>query len=210
MSLPYEIMFHNMDKSEAVEARVREKVAHLEELYDRLTRCRVTIEAPHRNHRKGNRYQVRIVLDVPHGPLVVSHGPGKSHAHEDVYVAIRDSFSAATRQLEDYVRTRRGKVGRAGVIDDEALPGHPDFDGNLVQLALVVMTMRRLDGYAAPHDSVGKPLKAFSLFPDPCFDRVRPVHIPEDDFQGNVHLAIRSSQPHQRCVDSALHDRSRH
>ena len=73
-----------------------------------------------------------------------------------------------------------GMVGRAGVIDDEIFPGHPDFDGNLVQLALVVMTMRRLDGYAAPHDLVGKPLKALSLFPNPRFDRVRPVHIPED------------------------------
>ena len=110
MSLSYEIMFHNMDKSEAVEARVREKVAHLEELYERLTRCRVTIEAPHRNHRKGNRYQVRILLDVPHGPLVVSHGPGRNEAHKDVYLAIRDAFHAAERRLKEHNEKLRGDV----------------------------------------------------------------------------------------------------
>lgn len=110
MSLSYEIMFHNMDKSEAVEARVREKVAHLEELYERLTRCRVTIEAPHKNHRKGNRYQVRILLDVPHGPLVVSHGSGRNEAHKDVYLAIRDAFHAAERQLKEHSEKLRGDV----------------------------------------------------------------------------------------------------
>ena len=101
MPLPYEIIFHNMDKSEAVESRVREKVAHLEDLYERVTRCRVTIEAPHKNHRKGNSYQVRILLDVPQGPLVVSHDPGDVHAHKDVYLAIRDAFQVAERQLKE-------------------------------------------------------------------------------------------------------------
>ena len=32
------------------------------------------------------------------------------HAHEDVYVAIRDAFDAAVRRLEDQVRRVRGNV----------------------------------------------------------------------------------------------------
>jgi cold shock CspA family protein len=40
---------------------------------------------------------------------VTRSGP-KDHAHEDVYVAIRDAFDAAVRRLEDHVRERRGKV----------------------------------------------------------------------------------------------------
>ena len=47
---------------------------------------------------------------MPGKSLIINHAGPANHAHEDVYVAIRDSFSAATRQLEDYVRTRRGKV----------------------------------------------------------------------------------------------------
>lgn len=110
MSLPIEIIFHNMDKSEAVEARVREKSEHLEKLDERLTSCRVTIEAPHKSHRKGNIYQVRIQLDVPQGPIVVSHEPGDIHAHKDVYLAIRDAFHAAERQLKEYRQKLRGDV----------------------------------------------------------------------------------------------------
>ena len=32
------------------------------------------------------------------------------HAHEDVYVAIRDAFDAAVRRLEDQARKMRGNV----------------------------------------------------------------------------------------------------
>ncbi|MGI9476745.1 MAG: HPF/RaiA family ribosome-associated protein [Hyphomicrobiaceae bacterium] len=101
MSLPLEITFHNMDRSDAVEARVREKIDHLAKLTDRMMNCRVTIEAPHKHHQKGNAYQVRILLDTPQGQVVVSRDPGDVHAHRDVYVAIRDAFDAAERQLKD-------------------------------------------------------------------------------------------------------------
>ena len=42
--------------------------------------------------------------------MVEHHEPSKHAAHEDVYVALRDAFSAAGRKLQDYVRRRRGKV----------------------------------------------------------------------------------------------------
>jgi cold shock CspA family protein len=46
-----------------------------------------------------------VRLTVPGGKEIVSsHDPGPDEAHEDVYVAIRDSFNAAKRQLEDYAR----------------------------------------------------------------------------------------------------------
>jgi len=38
----------------------------------------------------------------------VSREPGQHHAHEDVFVAIRDAFDAAQRQLADYARRQRG------------------------------------------------------------------------------------------------------
>ena len=36
--------------------------------------------------------------------------PDDKHAHEDVYVAIRDAFDAARRQLQDQLRESQGKV----------------------------------------------------------------------------------------------------
>jgi cold shock CspA family protein len=55
-------------------------------------------------------YHVRIDLTVPGDELVVSRDPGKDQAHEDVYVAIRDAFDAARRQLEDHARQQRLQV----------------------------------------------------------------------------------------------------
>ncbi|MGB1548585.1 MAG: HPF/RaiA family ribosome-associated protein, partial [Alphaproteobacteria bacterium] len=43
----------------------------------------------------------------PGKELVVTHSGPKDHAHEDVYVAIRDAFGAAARQLEDHARKLR-------------------------------------------------------------------------------------------------------
>ena len=47
---------------------------------------------------------------MPGTELVVNRHPKDKHAHEDVYVAVRDAFDAARRQLEDYVRRLDGRV----------------------------------------------------------------------------------------------------
>ena len=106
MQIPVEITFREIERSEAVEARIRDWVDKLERVYDRITRCEVTVGTPHRHHRKGRQFSVRIRLTVPQGEIVASHDPGPDETHEDVYVALRDAFIAAKRQLEDHVRTR--------------------------------------------------------------------------------------------------------
>ncbi|WP_193367633.1 HPF/RaiA family ribosome-associated protein [Pelagibius marinus] len=110
MQTPLEITFRNMDHSDAVEARIREKVGKLEQVYDRITACRVRVEAINRQHTKGNLFQVNIELSVPGKQVMVGRNPGKNHAHEDVYVAVRDAFNAARRRLEDHSRRKSGKV----------------------------------------------------------------------------------------------------
>jgi cold shock CspA family protein len=107
---PIEISFRNMDHSEFVESDIRKKIAGLERFYDRIHYCRVMVETLHRRHHKGNLYDVHIVLGVPGPDIVVQRTGPQNHAHEDAYVAIRDSFRAATRMLEDHVRKARGDV----------------------------------------------------------------------------------------------------
>ena len=53
---------------------------------------------------------MRIDITVPDEELVVSRDPAKHHAHEDVYVVIRDAFDAARRQLQDYNNKRQQHV----------------------------------------------------------------------------------------------------
>lgn len=110
MRLPLQVVFHDLEPSPAIEAKIRERAEKLDLYYDQIMSCRVVVEAPHKHHHKGKLYHVRIGVTVPDEELVVSRDPGQHHAHEDVYVAIRDSFDAIRRQLEDYARRRRGKV----------------------------------------------------------------------------------------------------
>lgn len=110
MQLPLQVTFRNMDASPTVEAAVREKAGKLERFMDRIIGCHVTVEAPHRRHHKGKIYHVSIDITVPGGEIVVNKEKRKSHAHEDVYVAVRDAFNAAQRRLEDFTRKRRGDV----------------------------------------------------------------------------------------------------
>jgi ribosomal subunit interface protein len=110
MPLSLAISFRNMPHSPAIEADIREKAAKLEEIHDRITSARVVVETPHRRHRTGKLFHVRIDLRVPGQEIVVSREPAADHACEDVYVAIRDAFDAAKRQLGDYAREMRDGV----------------------------------------------------------------------------------------------------
>lgn len=105
------LSLRDMEPSPAVEARVRERAARLERYFDRIIACRVVIESPHHHHHKGQRFRVRVDLALPEGTVIADGGRAADDgAHEDVYVAIRDAFDTARRELEDWVRRRRGQV----------------------------------------------------------------------------------------------------
>ena len=110
MQIPLQITFRHMETSEALEAKIREKVSSLERFADHITGCRVTVEAPHQHHHKGQLFNVKVDITLPGTEIVADRHPDKHHAHEDVYVALRDAFKATRRQLEDYVRKQRGDV----------------------------------------------------------------------------------------------------
>ena len=112
MELPLQVTFKNMDHAPAVEAAIRKKAERLDRFSRHIIACHVTVDLPHRHQHQGKQYHVRIDLTVPGGELVVSREPAARHEHEDVYVAIRDAFLAAVRQLEDYVRCQRGETKR--------------------------------------------------------------------------------------------------
>lgn len=128
MQLPLEITFHNTDPSPSMEAEIRRRAEKLEQFAADIVSCRVTVEAPHKHHRQGRLFRVGIDVRLPGTEIVVNRDPSEHHAHEDVYVAIRDAFRAARRQVQDAVRRRRGDVknhdvpphGVISVINPEA------------------------------------------------------------------------------------------
>ena len=112
MQQPPQIAFRDLPPSPAVEALIREEGDKLERFHDRITSCRVVVEAPHRRQRKGRLYRVRLELALPGGEVAVNRGAPEKHAHEDVNVAVRDAFRAARREFKSFARKRRGEVKR--------------------------------------------------------------------------------------------------
>ena len=102
MTVPLEIHFHGLDKSAAIETRIREKFAKLERHFHRMSSCRVVLEAPHRNPAKAKVFHVRIEISIPGGkPIIINHEREGAHANEDLALTIRDAFDAALRQVDE-------------------------------------------------------------------------------------------------------------
>ncbi len=120
------ITFAGMDSTEAVKLEVRAWLPRLGVLMEGATGGHVVIEAMD-ERRKERRYRVRMEWVMPEALLIVAHDHPSNVPHEDVYVAIRNAFRAARRQLEDYFATRTP----AGVVDDDARPFDPRLGPDL-------------------------------------------------------------------------------
>jgi ribosome-associated translation inhibitor RaiA/cold shock CspA family protein len=105
MKLPLHITARNFDLSKVTREEIHKRAEKLDTYYDQIMHCRVVVEVPHRHHREGLLYNVRIDMTVPGAELVIKREP-----NEDLDVAIRDAFDAARRQLEDFARRHRGAV----------------------------------------------------------------------------------------------------
>jgi cold shock CspA family protein/ribosome-associated translation inhibitor RaiA len=103
MQVPLQITMREFDRSDALEADIRKHAAKLEQFHPRVTSCRVTVEEAHKHHQQGREFNVRIDLRVPGDEIVVT----RNH-HVDAFVAVRDAFDSARRQLEEAIREQRG------------------------------------------------------------------------------------------------------
>jgi ribosomal subunit interface protein len=105
MKTPLQITLRGMDHSDALETHIREKAEKLEALNPQIISCRVVVELPHQHKHQGKAYNVHIDIGVPGKEIVVNR-----ENNEDVYVALRDGFDAAKRQLDDFARIQRGEI----------------------------------------------------------------------------------------------------
>jgi putative sigma-54 modulation protein len=102
MRIPLEISFHGLEKSEAAEARIRDKFDRLHQHFDRITHARVVVETPRRHTAAAKVFQVKIEIGLPgQKPLIVRHDPPAEQTRTDIAIAIRDAFAAARRRLDD-------------------------------------------------------------------------------------------------------------
>lgn len=128
MQLPLQVTFRNMEASPSVYGWIEEEAANLETLYRPIMGCRVAVDAPHRHHKRGAQYHVRIDLTVPGGEIVIKRQPSAKARvlqsgqrkvvknlefgipHKNLRQAIDDAFKAAARRLQDYARRQGGRI----------------------------------------------------------------------------------------------------
>ncbi|MGG7643191.1 HPF/RaiA family ribosome-associated protein [Rhodovulum sp. YNF3179] len=110
MDIPLEIAYHNTDQSDALDAKIRERVDRLHRFFSHINSVRVAVEVPHRSQHNPLAYHVRIEVRVPDKELVISHDPGDDGAHFDPYLTVRDAFNAMERRLESHSQKVRGDV----------------------------------------------------------------------------------------------------
>ncbi len=128
MKSQVQITFRNMKPSAEIEEWIHAEIAKLDTLYSRVMGCRVAVEVPHRHHRNGSLYHIRIDLTVPQGEIVVKREPSLNARarqlgepeirkkaevktpHKQLRLTINDAFKAAGRRLQDYARRQRGDI----------------------------------------------------------------------------------------------------
>lgn len=117
MQLPLQITARDISLTPAIERAIRGKVQKLERLYENILGCTVVVTTPHRHQHKGGVFNILVRLTVPGGELVVRREP-----HQDLYVAIRDTFDAARRQLLSFASRQRGDIKQHSLTPLPALP----------------------------------------------------------------------------------------
>src|ERR1041384_6707261 len=99
--------FRDMPPSTGLQQAAERWVTRLEQVYDRIIDCQVTIERP-RHHLAGS-FQVRIALSLhPGASLTVVQ------SSKDVNVAVAAAFRAVGKQLLDHVGKLRALASPAG------------------------------------------------------------------------------------------------
>lgn len=107
MTNEFQIVYHNIDQTEALNDAVQKRIAKLERYCDQIITGRVVLDSPHNNHHKGKVYSVGLEVHTSAKEVRVNQEQHDNHAHEDLYVAIRDAFNAAERQLKSVDKKHR-------------------------------------------------------------------------------------------------------
>jgi hypothetical protein len=95
------LTFRHIDHSGALEDRARKLGSRLERFCERITQCHMTIEGPGTGNSAGAPYLVKIDLIVPGAQIHADSLHVDGAGHRDVYLALRDAFNNAKRQLQD-------------------------------------------------------------------------------------------------------------
>jgi ribosome-associated translation inhibitor RaiA len=100
-----QITYRGVPHSPAMDDRILELSARLDDLHPKITRCHVVVAETDRHKTTGNLFEVHVDIHVPGSEIVAT-----KQSNADAYAAISQAFEVVTRQLEDTIRRQREDV----------------------------------------------------------------------------------------------------
>jgi len=111
MRIPVDITYRNIQKTDALEALIQDKLNKLDEVCDHIMGCHIAIEQVHTHPNSGSPYRVRIDMTVPpQHELAVVKSPNEGVQYDSLEGVIRDAFDAARKQLKKLNDQQNQKV----------------------------------------------------------------------------------------------------
>lgn len=116
MSLPMTVTFLGIAHSESLEAEIRKRAASLDACCRDIVSCHVVLDLPHRHHRNGNPFSLRIAVTARGEEIAVT----REGLRKDLRVVIRDAFDVVRRRLQDH--RDKAAAGRRSMDAHVVLP----------------------------------------------------------------------------------------
>lgn len=98
------ISLRGIASSGALERCIGEEVRKLDGIADSILGCHVVAEMLAGDARQGAKFAARLIVTLPGAEIVVNR-----ERDDDIYIAVRDAFAAASLQLKDQMRRHRAE-----------------------------------------------------------------------------------------------------
>ncbi|MBW3535784.1 MAG: HPF/RaiA family ribosome-associated protein, partial [Gemmatimonadetes bacterium] len=84
MDVPPEVAFRKVEPTDAVKQLIADGIDDLEEVYGRITSCRVMVEETNPGRKAGKLNHVRLDIGVPGSEIVVNRNPPEHPSSQDL------------------------------------------------------------------------------------------------------------------------------
>lgn len=105
MQNPIQITFRDIPHSLSVEAYIRDKIDKLEQFFNPIISCQITIEQSQKHNHQGKLYNIHIVVSVPDNVITTT-----LNQDENFYTAFQRAFDDCKKQLDEYTDKLKGHV----------------------------------------------------------------------------------------------------
>jgi ribosome-associated translation inhibitor RaiA len=161
---PLQVTFRNIQTSDWLEGKIRERAGRLERFHHSIIACRVVVELAHKSAGSGkNPIALSIEVEVPSRTLISKAQEEVRETKGDTGTVVTKAFEAMERQLEEDARMRKPDVkphdsspelGRVARL-------YPDQNYGFIEVAEgpdLYFTENALHGFAIADLTIGMPV----------------------------------------------------